>query len=147
MAFKSGSPGQYQITRHGLQRAISKLKSQFRVRVEATSDALQLWQGLQDITPYKAITNSMNSSDVSLPDELNAFYARNERENTPTAVKLPAAPDEPVNSARLLLRTVNTRKAKGPDGIPSKALKTCANQLAGVFKDIFTTMGRSSHLL
>ena len=32
---------------------------------------------------------------------------------------------------------VNPRKAAGPDGIPSRILRACADQLAGVFTDIF----------
>ncbi|XP_077599374.1 UBAP1-MVB12-associated (UMA)-domain containing protein 1 isoform X1 [Stigmatopora nigra] len=35
------------------------------------------------------------------------------------------------------MQSVNTRKAAGPDGIPGKVLKACAEQLAGVFTDIF----------
>ncbi|KAI3375613.1 hypothetical protein L3Q82_003935 [Scortum barcoo] len=35
------------------------------------------------------------------------------------------------------LKQINTRKAPGPDGIPSRALKVCADQLADVFADIF----------
>uniref|UniRef100_A0A8C7MZF5 Reverse transcriptase domain-containing protein n=1 Tax=Oncorhynchus kisutch TaxID=8019 RepID=A0A8C7MZF5_ONCKI len=34
-------------------------------------------------------------------------------------------------------KRVNPRKAAGPDGIPSRALRACADQLAGVFTDIF----------
>ena len=33
-------------------------------------------------------------------------------------------------------KRVNPRKAAGPDGIPSLVLRTCADQLAGVFTDI-----------
>ncbi|KAI3375348.1 hypothetical protein L3Q82_021842, partial [Scortum barcoo] len=36
-----------------------------------------------------------------------------------------------------LLKRINTRKAPGPDGIPGRALKVCADQLADVFADIF----------
>ncbi|KAI3363529.1 hypothetical protein L3Q82_012135 [Scortum barcoo] len=35
------------------------------------------------------------------------------------------------------LKRINTRKAPGPDGIPGRALKVCADQLADVFADIF----------
>ncbi|KAI3357864.1 hypothetical protein L3Q82_016256 [Scortum barcoo] len=35
------------------------------------------------------------------------------------------------------LKQINTRKAPGPDGIPGRALKVCADQLADVFADIF----------
>ncbi|KAI3375933.1 hypothetical protein L3Q82_016361, partial [Scortum barcoo] len=34
-------------------------------------------------------------------------------------------------------KQINTRKAPGPDGIPGRALKVCADQLADVFADIF----------
>jgi hypothetical protein len=34
-------------------------------------------------------------------------------------------------------KLVNLRKAAGPDGIPSCFLRACADQLAGVFMDIF----------
>ncbi len=35
------------------------------------------------------------------------------------------------------LKWINTRKAPGPDGIPGRALKVCADQLADVFTDFF----------
>lgn len=38
---------------------------------------------------------------------------------------------------RRVLRAVNPRKATGPDGVPGKVLKACADQLAQVFTDIF----------
>ena len=34
-------------------------------------------------------------------------------------------------------KLVNTRKAVGPDGIPSRILRACADQLSGVFMNIF----------
>jgi hypothetical protein len=34
-------------------------------------------------------------------------------------------------------KCVNPHKVAGPDGIPSRVLRACADQLAGVFKDIF----------
>ncbi|XP_062906229.1 uncharacterized protein LOC134347753 [Mobula hypostoma] len=87
---------------------------------------------------YFLQSDNMNDSVASL----NSFYARFERENTTTAVKIPAAPNDPVNSVsepnvRLSLKRVNPRKAKGPNGVPGKALKTCANQRAGILKDTF----------
>ena len=35
------------------------------------------------------------------------------------------------------LNRINTCKAPGPDGLPGRALKVCADQLADVFADIF----------
>ena len=34
-------------------------------------------------------------------------------------------------------KQVNIRKAAGPDGLPGRVLRACADQLAGVFTDIF----------
>ncbi len=58
---------------------------------------------------------------TSLPDELNTFYARSENK-FPTE-ELPSGP---------------STQALGPDGIPGRALKLCADQLVSVFTDIFT---------
>ncbi|KAI3352136.1 hypothetical protein L3Q82_020943, partial [Scortum barcoo] len=78
---------------------------------------------------------------ASLPDELNTFYAR--FESTSPAVEVQKAQEDhcpPVISRADVCRTlkrINTRKAPGPDGIPGRALKVCADQLAEVFADIF----------
>ena len=34
-------------------------------------------------------------------------------------------------------KQVNNHKAAGPDGLPGRVLRACADQLAGVFTDIF----------
>ncbi len=41
------------------------------------------------------------------------------------------------NEVRRELRRVNVRKAAGPDGITGRVLKSCADQLAGLFTSIF----------
>ena len=35
------------------------------------------------------------------------------------------------------VKQVNIHKAAGPDGLPGRVLRACADQLAGVFTDIF----------
>ena len=35
------------------------------------------------------------------------------------------------------VKQVNIHKAAGPDGLPGSVLRACADQLAGVFTDIF----------
>eukprot|EP00061_Rhincodon_typus_P004685 g23186.t1 len=54
----------------------------------------------------------------------------------------PTALDTPVPyvitaDVRLVFLGVNPRKAMGPDSDPGRALRTCADQLAEVFTDIF----------
>ncbi|KAI3367345.1 hypothetical protein L3Q82_026165, partial [Scortum barcoo] len=64
-------------------------------------------------------------------------------ESTSPAVEVQKAQEDhcpPVISRADVCRTlkrINTRKAPGPDGIPGRALKVCADQLADVFADIF----------
>jgi hypothetical protein len=79
-------------------------------------------QGLQTITDYKGKTNHVADTDVLLPDKLNTFFAHFEN-NTADVSKT--------------FKRVNPRKAAGPDGIHSRLLKACADQLAGVLTDIF----------
>ena len=62
------------------------------------------------------------SSDLSLPDELNAFYACFE-----------ASKSEPCMRAL----AVNIHKAAGPDSLPGCVLRAYADQLLSFFTDIF----------
>ncbi len=41
------------------------------------------------------------------------------------------------DNVRRELRRVNVRKAAGPDGITGRVLRSCADQLAGLFTSIF----------
>jgi hypothetical protein len=52
-----------------------------------------MWQGLQTITDYKGKSNRELPSDASLPDELNAFYALFEANNTEACMRASAVPD------------------------------------------------------
>ncbi|KAK3519399.1 hypothetical protein QTP70_027526, partial [Hemibagrus guttatus] len=81
-------------------------------------------------------------SDASLPDALNSFYARFEAENDVMARKTIPPSEYQVlclttADLRKTLCRVNPRKAAGPDNIPGRVLRECAEQLAGVFTDIF----------
>jgi len=106
------------------------------------ADPCRLWQGLSDIRGYKSKQCKIAEDDASLPDALNAFYARFERNTNDAMPPALTTPDTPVPSlttseVRTVLRKVNPRKAMGPDGVSSRALSTCADQLAEVLTDIF----------
>jgi hypothetical protein len=53
-----------------------------------------MWQGLKTIMVYKGKPSRELPSDASLPDELNACYARFEASNTKACMKTPAVPDD-----------------------------------------------------
>jgi hypothetical protein len=81
-----------------------------------------MWQGLQ-------------TSDTSLPDKLNYFYARFEANNTETCMRAPAVPEDCVitlSAANVskTFRQVNIQAAE-PDGLPGHVLRACADQLVG----------------
>ena len=82
------------------------------------------------------------SCPVSLPDELNYFYARFEASNTETCMRTSAVPEDCVITLSVAdvsktFKQVNIHKAAGPDGLPGRLLRECAAQLASVFTDIF----------
>lgn len=101
----------------------------------------QMWQGIQVITDYKA-TPLTCENNIKFLNELNKHFGRFEALNTTTARKsIPRLDEQPLSldtaEVRRTLRRVNTRKAAGPDNIPGRVLKECADQLAGVLTDIF----------
>ena len=101
-----------------------------------------MWQGWQTITDYKGKHSRELLSDTSIPDELNHFYARFEASNTEAGMRASAVPDDCVIRLSIAdvsktFKQVNIQKAAGPDGLPGRVLRARADQLAGVFTDIF----------
>ena len=106
------------------------------------SDARRMWQCLQTITDYKGKHSRELSNDTSLPDELNHFYTRFEASNTEACMRASAVPGDCVITLSVAdvsktFKQVNIHKVVGPDGLPGRVLRACADQLAGVFTDIF----------
>ena len=98
-----------------------------------------MWQDLQTITDYKGNTSHVADTDVLLPDKLNTFIARFEDNTVPptrTATK-DCGLSFSVADVSKTFKRVNPHNAAGPDGIPSRVLRTCGDQQAGVFTDIF----------
>jgi hypothetical protein len=101
-----------------------------------------MWQGLKTIKDYKGKPRRKLPSDASLPDELNAFYARCEASNTEACMRAPAVLDDCVISLSVAdlnknFKQVSIHKAAGPNGLPGRVLKACADQPASVFTNIF----------
>ncbi|KAK3547396.1 hypothetical protein QTP86_018891 [Hemibagrus guttatus] len=109
--------------------------------------------GLRTITDYRTPSSKTVNADTSLADELNIFYARfkaaahstnciSSANSTIGSTHMENAGEENVfiileHDVRKPFRSVNTRKAAGPDGITGRVLKACADQLASVFTKIF----------
>lgn len=83
-----------------------------------------------------------SSADPSLPDQLNLFFTRFEDGVSAGQTIVSAHVDEqPIvldqHQVKRALQNINIRKEPGPDGVPGRALKVCAHQLAAVWTDIF----------
>lgn len=73
------------------------------------------------------------SSNPSLAEELNVFFAHFDRDNNIRGTDR-LAPDHQelvldTNEVGKALRCVKARKAVGPDDIPGRVLQSCADQL------------------
>jgi hypothetical protein len=106
------------------------------------SNTRLMWQGLQTITDYKGKHSRKLTNDTSLPDELNHFYARFEASNTKACMGASAVPDNCVITLSVAdvsktFKQVNIHKAAGPDGVPGRVLRACADQLAELSLGIF----------
>ncbi|GAA6075769.1 piezo-type mechanosensitive ion channel component 1-like, partial [Tachysurus ichikawai] len=145
LAFRTGDRAALRTEKAKLSRAIREANRAHAQTIHShfqdSGDTRRMWQGIQAITNYKTASPACDSN-ASLPDALNDFYARFEVQNKVTARKTIPPPDDQVlclstADVRRSLCRVNPRKAAGPDNIPGRVLRECAEQLADVFTDIF----------
>ena len=99
-----------------------------------------IWRGLSLITKYKyKSVDILTNVDKSLPDKLNVFFSRFEREHPP---HLQQTSDEvdlhvPNSDTCRAFSRLKIRKAPGPDAVSPCLLKHCCQQLAPIFTSIF----------
>uniref|UniRef100_A0A670JPL4 Reverse transcriptase domain-containing protein n=1 Tax=Podarcis muralis TaxID=64176 RepID=A0A670JPL4_PODMU len=150
-AFHSGDAQQYREARAKLKKGIRNAKAMYCRRIEKhfeSSDPRRVWQGLRQITGQN-IKNELASSSAHLADQLNQFFSRFEEgtgTTVTTALATSTSSETTTDRQPFLLQTcdvqrafrsINIRKAAGPDGIMGRVIRDCAAELAGVFTDIF----------
>ncbi len=107
-----------------------------------------MWQGLRTICAFGNKSSAEVRADPSLAEELNTFYGRFESNGGIAALPSSTSGSSRQRSenhvitvtedeVRRALKGVNIRKAAGPDGITGRVLRSCADQLAGLFTSIF----------
>ncbi|KAK3540078.1 hypothetical protein QTP70_025654 [Hemibagrus guttatus] len=101
-----------------------------------------MWKGIQTITDHKPSIQFLPTSNVFLPDKLSHFFARFDKgvmHHTRNADPFTAVHPISLSTTEVhsVLSRVDPRKSAGPDGIPGRVLRACADQLAHVFTDIF----------
>ena len=95
---KVNDPLSYIAAKKDLRSAIKKKKSLHKEKLEEafdTKDAKKMWGNISKVTNYKGPTRSVDTDDETLPDRLNDFYARFDRDNKTTPAPLPVSEDEP----------------------------------------------------
>ncbi len=107
-----------------------------------------MWQGLRTIYAFGNKSSAEVRADLLLADELNNFYGRFECNGGSVTLPISVSGSSRQSSdnhvitvsedeVRRVLKRVNVRKAAGHDGITGRVLRSCADQLAGLFTSIF----------
>ncbi len=150
----SGNMSEYKASCYALRRAIRAAKHLYRERIEShfqLNDSRRMWQGLKTICSSGNNSSAEVRADPLLAEELNTFYGRfkcNGGTTLPISEQASSRQSSRQSSddyaitfseddVRRELKRVNVRKAAGPDGITGRVLRSCANQLAGLFTSIF----------
>ncbi len=139
---------EYKASCYALRRVVRAAKCRYRERIEShfqLNDSRRMWQGLKTICSSGHKSSAEVRADPLLAEELNTSYGRFECTSTPsisTSGSSRQSSDDHVitvseDEVRRELKRVNVRKAAGPDGITGRVLRSCADQLAGLFTSIF----------
>ncbi len=134
---------------YALRRAVRAAKLRYRERIEShfqLNDSRRMWQGLKTICSSGNNSSAEVRADPLLAEELNTFYGRFECNGGATLLISASGSSRQSSDhvftlsedeVRRELKRVNVRKAAGPDGITGRVLRSCADQLAGLFTSIF----------
>ncbi|CDQ96003.1 unnamed protein product, partial [Oncorhynchus mykiss] len=129
---------EYKQCSYSLRKAIKQANRQYRDKVESQFNGSDT-RGSTVNHGLQKETSPFTDQDVLLPGTLNNFFARFEDNTvrlTRSATKTCRLSFTAADVSKTFKR-VNPRKAAGPGGIPSRGLRACSDQLAGVFTDIF----------
>ncbi len=142
---------EYKASCYALRRAVRAAKIRYRERIEShfqLNDSRRMWQGLRTICAFENKSSAEVRADPLLADELNTFYGRFECNGGSATLPFSTSGSSRQRSdnhvitvseeeVQRALKRVNVRKAAGPDGITGRVLRSCADQLAGLFTSIF----------
>ncbi len=146
----SGNMSEYKASCYALRRAVKAAKLRYREIIEShfqLNDSRHMWQGLKTYSSGNKSSAEVRA-DPLLADELNTFYGHFECNGGSATLPFSASGSSRQRSedhvitvsedeVRRELKRVNIRKAAGPDGITGRVLRSCADQLAGLFTSIF----------
>ncbi len=152
-AYRMGDKVLYKQAKYTLEKEIRVAKRNYsdKLRIQfSSSDSASVWKGMKDFTNYKTPSPS-TVENQQLADDLNVFCCRFEKTPhtrpehlstqplTPPATPLSPTPALKISEddVRQVFIKNKRRKAPGPDGVSPACLKSCADQLAPIFTQIF----------
>ncbi len=152
-AYRMGDKVLYKQAKYTLEKEIRVAKRNYSVKLRiqfSSSDSASVWKGMKDFTNYKTPSPS-TVENQQLADDLNVFCCRFEKTPhtrpehlstqplTPPATPLSPTPALKISEddVRQVFIKNKRRKAPGPDGVSPACLKSCADQLAPIFTQIF----------
>ncbi len=147
----SGNMSTYKSLWYALRRTVRSAKLQYRERIEShfkLNDSWRMWQGLRTICSFGNKSSAEVRADFLLADELNSLYGHFECNRDRATLPICALGNNRQSSDDHVitvsedevwreLKRVNVRKVAGPDVITGCVLRSCADQLAGLFTSIF----------
>ena len=84
-AYKDNDKDKYKNARYAAEKAIKTGKVKYPDKLEeilTTNNSKNIWQSLKVITNYKPSPKNTTITDTTLPDKLDDFYSRFEKQNT-----------------------------------------------------------------
>ncbi len=147
----SGNMSKYKSSCYALRCAVRAAKLRYRERIEShfqLNDSRRMWQGLKTICSSGNKSSAEVRANTLLAEEQNTFYGRFECNSGSATLPISTSGNSRQSSddhvvtvledeVRRELRRVNVRQAAGPDGITGRILRSCADQLAGLFTFLF----------
>ncbi len=153
VAYRKGNIVLYKQAKYTLENEISVVKRNYSDKLRnkwSSSDSTLVWKGVKYITNYKTPSPS-TLENQQLADDFNEFYCRFRK--TPhthpehTTINTSSNPPLPTpalkiseDDVRQVFRENKRRKGPGQDSVSPACLKTCADQLAPIFTQIFNRL-------
>ena len=113
-----------------------------RIQQHLINERARTWKDIKKLSGLPTSTSTTHHEIKFQPDDLNTFFARYEKPeiNKPNidGTKM-TPPPFAVNEETVLtqLKTLNTRKGAGPDGLIPKVLRIFAYQLAPIIQQLY----------
>ena len=143
VVLKSGDKNKLCIIQNDINETIKACKLKYKQKLEENfknNNTRQAWISLKQITGYSMKKVPNISVDI---DDLNGFYARFDDSRIKRKYPEVGSIEDVTsvyfspNEVKKQFMSVNPRKASGPDGVSSRVIKLCAEQLSSVFSILF----------